>query len=958
MLALLRPRRAPGSGAATRTWLRGAVRRPLRGVLVGAGIALMAVATVAALVAGDTLETLFLEDARARWGDTDVLVVQPGEALVEESLARLAGVEGGATAAGWAGRLVLDATAAVAGRREPQARVLGLSAEEQTMPGGARFEGRGFLDLLLLGPDEVIVNARLAERVGADVGDPIDLVLAVPEHVVDGAGSTELTIEPRAVSWRPTVVGIAEDRAVADLGRTPNVLARLDAVQRAADVPGFVSALHVASSQPGADASEALAEGFEDINRQVGLVAVEAKEAALDVAREEGGLFRGILVTLALLVVAAASAVTVNLVVLVGQERAREVAVLRALGTRRGVLARLLTAEAVAYAAVAAVVGAVVALPLARYLARAIADHFGGIGLGRGREQVELALEARPATVATGIVLVVLVAALAARTAGRRVAALDVEAVLRGGAPTPVPTPPGDRRVRWTRGSGLLLLGAGLTASDAGDLLRFTGLSLLLVAWWLQRRRAAGTATHEALQARSVLDERAALLGLAWCLGAPALLGDFAQGVQASFGILTLAGIGAVACATILAASRMPGIVRVLRLYVPGRRVQAPLRTAGSYAGYARARTGTVVGVIGVVLFMVAALDVLGSATDVAAEGQRGGFDAVGTATAPVDLEVLRTTPGAARVVGLSHVVMDETWFSVEEDDEDADGDARTVPYPVRAVEVDASFPTAQVFDVAAALPEYPTSAQLLDAVVVGEGVVLDRYARPEGAQPGDLVVIDDGRGPASFELLGVLDTFVLNGVFLGPADFTDLFRSRGPTFVLATGDQGLDAGDLARALEDAAADRGLQAASVAEAADEVVRINRTFTDVFALLLYLGLVVALVAVAVLVARGVRERRAALAVLRAVGFRRRDVGVLVLGEPVAQAVVGAAIGLGVGLGVLRLLFARGFQDLAFVVAWGRLGVGVAVVLAVVVLASAVPAVAGARRDPAAGLRDLG
>ena len=80
----------------------------------------------------------------------------------------------------------------------------------------------------------------------------------------------------------------------------------------------------VSTPEDGRDAAEAVTEGFESINRRVGLVSVEAKEDALDLAADEGGLFSGILLTLALLVVAASAAVTVNLIVLLGQERARE----------------------------------------------------------------------------------------------------------------------------------------------------------------------------------------------------------------------------------------------------------------------------------------------------------------------------------------------------------------------------------------------------------------------------------------------------------------------------------------------------------------------------------------------------------------------------------------------------------------------------------------------------------
>src|SRR5687768_15774643 len=102
----------------------------------------------------------------------------------------------------------------------------------------------------------------------------------------------------------------------------------------------------------------------------------------------------------------ASAVVTVNLVVLLGQERSGEIAVLRALGARQATVARLFTLEAGVYALVATVLGAVLAVAVADVLAASIADHFASISAGRGREQVDLALQARPATVVIGAIAV------------------------------------------------------------------------------------------------------------------------------------------------------------------------------------------------------------------------------------------------------------------------------------------------------------------------------------------------------------------------------------------------------------------------------------------------------------------------------------------------------------------------------------------------------------------------
>jgi len=355
-----------------------------------------------------------------------------------------------------------------------------------------------------------------------------------------------------------------------------------------------------------------------------------------------------------------------------------------------------------------------------------------------------------------------------------------------------------------------------------------------------------------------------------------------------------------------------------------------------------------------VVLFMVAALAVLGAATDIGADRQRGGFDVVGIAPVAVDDASLAEVEGVASLVGLEHTVMAESWFATV----DADDARSDVPWPVRAIRVTPDLPAAQRFGVLESAEGLATSRQVLEAVVRGEGVAVDRYARPEGAQVGDDVVIDDGRGPVRMPLLAVLDTFVLQGVLLGGEDHDRLFPRNGTTLVLATAADGRDPALLARDLGAAAADRGLTVRTIADVAEHVVAVNRAFTDIFAVMLRLGLVVALVAVAVLAARGVRERRRHLAVLRAIGLRRRHLRLLLLAEPLLQAVVGTVLGLGLGLAVLWLLFTVGFADLAFAVSWVDLvGTAVGVVLLVGVVCL-VPARSGVRTPLDVGLRDRG
>ena len=255
--------------------------------------------------------------------------------------------------------------------------------------------------------------------------------------------------------------------------------------------------------------------------------------------------------------------------------------------------------------------------------------------------------------------------------------------------------------------------------------------------------------------------------------------------------------------------------------------------------------------------------------------------------------------------------------------------------------------------------PEYDDARELFDAALTGNGVVVDRYGRPEGAEPGDDVVIDDGRGPLTFRLLGVVDTFVLNAVMFGPDEYGELFRSQGPTFVLGYAGAGHAGGRGSRRVIRR---RTLPPAwrpcrwprrrPTSQRSTGRSPTSSPFSSRWGL--------PWPSPAWECSWPVRSASAgaSLAMLRALGFRRRQVALTLMAEPLLQTLVGAAIGLGVGLSVLWLLFRTGFNDLAFVVDWSRLGVTVGAVLLLVTLVCIGPALFGSRRDPATALHDLG
>lgn len=931
-----------GRRSVYRAWIKGAVRRPVRAFVVVVTLVVMTVGVVGALAAADTLEQLFVADAEVMWGEVDVEVTSAEGATFDETAARRIGIDAGEHSNAWAPRVIVRAVVASGGHRDADTVVLGLGGEERAFETLRRVAGSA--EVLRLKPEEVIVNERLARRVRLAVGDTLQMVIAVPTILEDEPGSDiPRRRPPEAVRFAPRIAGIVKNTGVADLGRTPNVLLRRDALQRVVDLRGQVTHLHMAAATDADDLIRAIdpALRIDDLDRAA------VAEDALAIAEDEGGQFRSILLTLALLVAGAAMVGASQLLTSLAEDRSREIGVLRALGIHGRTIARLVTTESVVYAAVALAIGLVLALPVADLLATRLSDHFASLSAGRGREQVALSPVLSLPTVITGALLVALTAALAGRSAGHRLAELEPDALLRGPIVDLPEPPPSRRRAIVVAMLGSLALGAGLLGGPASDALRYIGITLLLTGWWLSRRATSDD--------RNRLDRRAAIVGLLWATVGAGALADFSQGYETGFAILVVAGIITVTAIGTLLAGRFRSVVGWIRAYAPRGRWQVSLRTAGAYADASRGRSGRLFATFGIVLFVAAALEVLGNATAIDTKRQAGGFDVLAQSAVGMDRLQLTTISGWGGGVALASSMIPEDRFGTAAPDGD---DVNRVRYPVRLMAVTPQLVAEQRFGVAASGAAYNSAAEALEAAARDDNkAVVDRYARPPGAAIGDDVVLDLGAGPRRYELVGVLDTFLLGGVFVSPDEYADLVASTGSTLLLGRAGVGRTPQELASSVEAWGREYGVDAQTMDEVAHDVTSVNKTFTDTFALMLLLGLVVALVAVVAMLVRSARERRPYLGVLRAMGLRRGTVAATLAAEPVTVALTGAIAGLGGGLGSLRLLFALGFSDLAFVIHWTRMLTILGTLALFLVALCTVAAWPNAPRDVEGSLRSI-
>jgi hypothetical protein len=209
-----------------------------------------------------------------------------------------------------------------------------------------------------------------------------------------------------------------------------------------------------------------------------------------------------------------------------------------------------------------------------------------------------------------------------------------------------------------------------------------------------------------------------------------------------------------------------------------------------------------------------------------------------------------------------------------------------------------------------------------------------------------DVQVPDESGRPVTLRFVGILkDSVFQSELLLSEANFLHLYpRQEGYQFFLVAAP--LEHEQAVReALERGLADEGVAVQSTEARVAAALAVENTYLATFQALGGLGLLLGAMGLAVVLLRSVWERRGELALLRALGYRQRALGWLVLAENGFLLVLGLAVGAATALLAVAPHLLGGGGG----VPWLRLA-GLLGLVLVVGLASAAAAVASTLRAP--------
>jgi putative ABC transport system permease protein len=708
------------------------------------------------------------------------------------------------------------------------------------------------------------------------------------------------------------------------------------------------------------------------------LIVASPKQSALKAADEAGSIFSSIFLLFGQFSIIAGILLIFLIFVMLAAERKRELGVTRAIGAQRDHVVRMFVYEGAMYALMAAAVGSLLGVAVGWGMVRVMAAAFTGVADGA----FELVYFFNWRSLLIAYLLGMVFTFSVVLIASWRVSRLNIVRAVRD-----IPEPRLERRsIKGWLFTFLLLLVALLTIAGAFQVESFSlymfGTSLLLISMAL-------------LAWRLGVPERIpfTLAGVAllywWLVPKPELIEPLmprfnGAGIEMFFlsGIMVV--IGAV-WTTVYNADLITAFLVFLFGNVRG--LASVLRTAVAYSMNNRFRTGMTLAMFSLVIFTLVVMAFIINAVAVAI----GDVDKL-SGNFQVDARVSYTNPVRDMTAAL------ESAEGLNRDDFEVVAGFTNLPVQVRQEGVEAE---AISFFLSAAneayLADAPYNFQLLAAGYESSDAVWQALRAG-----GDVVVVQSWLVPARSNFVVNEISFRLEGFYLEDEELPETFievtnpfngeirrlqvigvlesvafyagdspllisegllASLAPTplppqsYLFRLRD-GADAAVVARNLEVAFVEHGLQATVTAERIQAQTQSNLMINNLLQGFMSLGLVVGIAALGVITARSVVERRQQIGVLRAIGFQRSMVQFSFILESSFMAFLGITLGVLLGAAISQNVIegmSEVFPGVQYVVPWTNLTLVVAVAYGASLLTSMLAARAAAYVEPAEALR---
>ena len=827
-----------------------------------------------------------------------------------------------------------------------------------------------------LGTDEVILNGRAADVLNAEQGDM--LRISYRPLTLQGGEVLQKQFETKYV---------VKDEGKGQYGLQANIFVRLDVAQQMFNVSGRINLIRISAPgdvEAGAGNSDELVAAVQDAldsspDQGSSELSVDAvKKDALEQAEETGEMFSIFLMIFGSFSIIAGVILIINIFTMLAEERKSELGMARALGMRKSHLMQMFLFEGSSYALVAALLGTLAGLFLAATLIFGLNSvfaigEFGGIPF---RFEISSLIDA--------FCLGTIIAFLTILVASARITNINIVRAIRD-----IEEPVFDRATTKTAILGGVTLALGLVAFFLG----YENLIIRLVAPCL------------ALMGFAFVLRRFASASIAFTISGIAIIAYILHSITTFFEgemeemayLFIVSGVLLVIAAVMIVIFNSSLLVRGVSGSLGRIRSMRPIvRTAVSHPLNKRFRTGMTVSMFALVIYTIVLLSVFSNIFSLSVSSelikQGGGYEIIGTSTIPVsDLNNVTVIDAEGNPVRIESPTLANdvrtfeqivaTYPNVTIDGVPLGG---TGGGPMgggpmgfglgRVLGVDNQFIQNNQYVFAEMLEGYTDPHEAWDAIQDNHtNVIVDlsiTFAGGSGMQGGNGITVGDHltietvNGTKDFQIVGILDQMLLNGIFMtkenAQAYFSDSFTVHGNSVFIFGVKDGADAKTVTLNLERDFRAIGMDTRFLKEDIESMMEMLNSFFLIFEIFLGLGLIVGIAGLGVITIRSVVERRQEIGVMRAIGFRRGMILKSFVTEILFIATLGIVIGTAIGLTVAYEIFASMMaeEDVSFSIPWMHLLTITLITYVASLACTIVPSIKASRTSPADALRYMG
>jgi putative ABC transport system permease protein len=822
---------------------------------------------------------------------------------------------------------------------------------------------------------QTIVNDRAARDLNATVGDqltifsPVNQTFSVSVKIVGIAvadargsfsGGDNIFVSmntAQALTFHP---GSANYIAITNVGGLRNSIQYTSTV-------GLAANQTLNGLQPLAPNFECKTRSNAPANSTTLLCAYGSKMEAVNSATTEAMQLTNLFTVLSTITIIAGVVLIINMFIMLAEERKSEMGMARAVGMKRSQLTKLFLFEGTLYAAGASLVGIFVGIGIAYgilYAFGSIISGFFPVSLA----QVLDSFTFTPTSLFTAFTEGLFITYLTILLTSWRVSKLNIIRAVRD-----IPEPPQGKRtytVLSILGVVLAILGvyffeASFTAKSAIEAL--VGPSLVIIG--------AGLILSRFLLNRYAFTLTGIALLVQWGVPSFSFNSSVIQNYNVGPETLIVGGMIMVMGAILLALYNTDVILKILHLFYRGRkRLTVIFKTALSYPGNKRFRTGATVAMFALVLLSVTVIAFLtaeqGAALNSVVQQDSGGYDIVTRTTLPVaDLatriradNILSNKVSAVIPFNTTGVVVKDLTSRLDYGPQLAiGGDANATSQ--------SNFYTGNTFTMALMASGYKTAIDVWKSVTTNSSNIVWSFGSVNFNGPptasrnpdaGDLLQLYYAPNSTTILSKNVTVAGVLNGVFFnGIVGTSKLLKN---SFGVGTGQlgfvkvyNGIDPTSVSNILKKDFAHIGMQTIPIAALVSTFIQIGQSFLGIFEAFLALGLVVGIAGLGIISIRSVVERRKEIGVLRAIGYRKNMILAAFLLENSYVALLGILIGIVLGIDLGYAIATSPGSGLSFVIPWVSLIEIIAFSYGLAVLATLSSSRRAARIPPAEALR---